>query len=210
MPASVSSPADVVNVALRRIGYELRVGSLYDGSKASNNALDLYAQTRDELLRQNDWGFAERNISMTALLLKTAPAAYVPGQTDWDPALYPPLPWRYEYQYPDDCLKVRALKAVPILIPNYDPQPNVWSVANDKAFASPPFVRKVILTYVPQAALVYTGQVTDPAQWEADFVEAIAAALGRRLAPGLGKMNVVQLAAQDEAGSTRVAEMEQG
>ena len=107
----VQSPADAINVSLRRIGYKLRVASLYDGSKAARSALDIYAQTRDEILRQNDWTFAERNISMT--MLKQAPVGgYIPPVT-WS-TTYPPLPWLFEYAYPTDCLKVRAVKPVPI------------------------------------------------------------------------------------------------
>lgn len=208
MPASVSNPADVLNIALRRIGYKLRVSNLYDGSEAAQQAIDIYGQTRDELLRQNDWGFAERNINMT--LLKSAPPGGYFPPTAWDPTLYPAVPWLYEYAYPDDCLKVRALKPIPLFIPNFDPQPNVWSIANDNAFTTPPTTRKVILCMVQQAALVYTGQVTDPSQWESDFVEAIAAALARRLAPGLVGMQAAQLIARDEAMSQAVAEREQG
>lgn len=206
MPANlaIQNPADVVNVALRRIGYKLRVGNLYDGSKASNYALDIYAQTRDELLRQSDWGFAERNI--TLVLLKQAPQAYVPP-ISWDPSLYPPIPWIFSYGYPDDCLKVRAVKGVPVLVPNFDPQPNIYATPNDNSYTP---ARKVLCCNVPDAVLVYTGQVTDPATWESDFIEALAAALGRRLAPNLVNMDVVKLEAADEAASQRVAEMEQG
>ena len=35
MVASLVTPADVVNVALSRIGYKLSIGSLYDGSEAA-------------------------------------------------------------------------------------------------------------------------------------------------------------------------------
>lgn len=204
MPASVTSPADVVNLALQRIGYKGRVGNLYDGSAAANDALDIYAQTRDELLRQNDWGFAERNLVLT--LLKQAPAAYIPP-TVWDPAQYPPPGWLFEYGYPGDCLKVRCVKAVPLFQPNFDPQPNVYSIANDNTFVPP---RKVILCNVPAAVLTYTGQVFEPSAWETDFVEAFAAALGRRLAPALVSMEAAKLIAADEAAAKQVAEMEQG
>src|SRR5687768_489967 len=110
MPASISTVSDVANLALKRIGYALRVGSLYEGSKAANHFLDIYGQTRDELLRQNDWHFAERNVAAT--VLKTAPAGGY-FDTAWDPATNPPVPWGYSYTYPTDCLKVRALKPAP-------------------------------------------------------------------------------------------------
>ena len=47
MTASVQSPADAVNIALRKIGYKLRVGSLFEGSLAAKNALDLYFEKLD-------------------------------------------------------------------------------------------------------------------------------------------------------------------
>lgn len=204
MALTISSPADAVNAALVRIGYKLNVGHLYDGSLAASKALDIYGQTRDELLRQNDWGFAERNVALT--LLKTAPTAYVPPTT-WDPTLYPPIPYRYEYTYPSDCLKVRAIKPTPIFIPDYDPQPFVYSVANDNAYTP---ARKVILTMIPAALLVYTGQVTDPLTWESDFNELFIDALGRRLAPSLASLDVMKIQAGAEAKSMAVAEDNQG
>ncbi len=205
MTASVSSPADVVNLALTRIGFKDRVNSLYDGSKAAKQTLDIYSQTRDALLRENDWGFAERNVLLT--LLKSAPiGGYIPPTT-WS-TTYPPLPWQYEYQWPSDCLKVRAIKGVPLFLPDVDPQPVIFGLENDNSYTP---TKKVILCNVPTpAVLVYTGQVTDPTTWEADFVEALAAELGRRLAPVLVGGNAVQIAAADAANSKAIAEREQG
>lgn len=205
MPASVTSPADVLNLTLRRIGYNGRVGNLYDGSKAAKAALDIYGQTRDELLRQNDWDFAEVTASLT--LLKSAPSGgYIPGITPWSTA-YPPLPWLFEYARPGDCLKVRAVKPVPLFLPVMDPQPNVFSLGFDDTLAPP---AQVILCNVLDAVLTYTGQPTSPATWEADFVEALAAALGRRIAPNLVGWEAAKLLAIDEKTSQQIAETEQG
>lgn len=204
MPASVSSPADVVNLALRRIGYKGSVGNLYDGSEAAKDALDIYGQTRDQLLRQGDWGFAERNITLT--LLKSAPVGgYIPP-TVWSTA-YPPLPWLFEYSRPTDCLKIRSVKSVPLFVPNFDPQPQLYTEANDNALAPP---AQVILCNIAAAVLTYTGQVTDPTNWEPDFVEAFAAALARRLAPRLAGWEAAKLIAGDEQVSQARAMMEQG
>ncbi|MBB3453887.1 hypothetical protein FHT86_002143 [Rhizobium sp. BK313] len=204
MVTSVKSPADVVNLALVRIGYKLRIGNLYDGSAASKKALDIYSQTRDEVLRQNDWGFAERNVSLT--LLKQAPeGGYFPPVT-WS-SDFPPPPWVFEYAYPSDCLKVRAVKPVPMFTMTFDPQPHVYSVENDQSLTP---AAKVILCNIPNAILTYTGQVTDPADWEADFVEVLASALGRRLAPVLTGLDAAKLEASDESASMIIAEQEQG
>lgn len=205
MPASVSSPADMVNLSLRRIGYKLRVGNLYDGSFAAKQALDIYAQTRDAVLAENDWDFAERNLSMT--LLKSAPVGgYIPP-TVWSGTTNPPIGWLFEYAYPSDCLKVRVVKPTPLFVPNFDPQPNRFFLANDNYFTPP---QRVILCNVPSALLVYTGQITDPATWQPGFIESLASALGRRLVPTLMGLNAIQPAAADEAQSLGVAETEQG
>lgn len=205
MAASVTSPADVINLSLRRIGYKLRVGSLFDGSMAAKMSLDIYAQTRDAVLVENDWDFAERNITMT--LLKSAlVGGYVPP-TAWNPATNPPPGFLYEYQYPSDCLKVRIIKNVPLFGLNFDPQPNAFYLANDNAFTPP---QKVILCNLANANLVYTGQITDPAVWDSLFTESLASALGRRLVPTLIGLNAIQPAAADEGQSLTMAENEQG
>lgn len=205
MTNPVSSPADLANVALARMGYKLRVANLYDGSMAASKILDIYAQTRDELLRSFDWGFAERNIAME--LLKSAPVGgYVPPVT-WDPTVNPPIGYRFEYAYPDDCIKVRAVKPSPLFWPNFDPQPNLFSIDNDSAFDPP---RRVILCNVKDALLVYTGQITNPLDWDVSFTETFAAALARRLAPALGGAQLAEFEAKDEAVEMAQAEREQG
>jgi hypothetical protein len=139
MTSAVTWPEDVVNLALMRIGYEFRVNNLFEGTKHATVALNIYAQTRDEMLRGFDWSFAERNVAMT--LLKQAPAGgYFPPNM-WSPA-YPPVPWLYEVTYPVDALKIRAVKNVPIFLPDFDPQPWQFSVDNDNALAEP---SKVVL-----------------------------------------------------------------
>jgi hypothetical protein len=206
MTFACQSPEDVINVALMRIAYPFRVANIYEGSRAAAAALDIYVQTRDELLRQGNWGFAERNVALT--LLKQSPqGGYIPPNT-WNPGSNPPVPWLFEYAYPDDCLKVRAVKPTPLFVPNFDPQPFVYDVAND-SYETPPV--KVILCNVAAALLVYTGQITDPTTWEADFTEAMAAALARRLAPMLSPQpEIAKLEGGDEAVSKQLAEMEQG
>lgn len=202
---AIQSPADLLNVALRRIGYKLRVASLFEGSLAAKQALDIYAQTRDELLRTNDWGFAERNVAMT--LLKSAPVGgYVPPAV-WNPAVNPPIGSLFEYGYPGDCLKVRAVKPPPLFVPNFDPQPNVFTITNDNYFTP---AQKVILCNVPNAILVYTGQITDLTTWEADSISMFADELGKGLAPALVNMQAAQMIAAEGVQSKAVAEMNQG
>jgi hypothetical protein len=205
MSAVVTSPEDVVNLALTRIGYTMRVVNMFEGSPQANAALNVYSQTRDEMLRAVDYGFAERNVNLE--LLKQAPVTGYFPPNQWNGANNPPPPWVFEYTYPADCLKVRSVKPVPLFVIDFDPQPNVFAVENDNYYTPS---RKVILCNVEDAQLVYTGQVTDPTLWEDDFVEALAAALGRRLAPVLKDLNVAKFAAGDEAQAAATAEGRQG
>jgi|ERR1700761_25095 len=206
MPLALSSPSDIINLSLTRIGYKGdRVGSLYEGSEASKYALDIYAQTRDQMLRAGDWGFAERNVNLT--LLKQAPASGYFPPSSWDGTVNPPPPWRYEYAYPQDALKVRSVKPVPMFVMDFDPQPRPFAVENDNYFVPS---QKVILTNVPNAQLVYTGQVTDPQVWEADFVDALSALLGRLLAPVLLNMDAAKFAAADAAQAEEKADALRG
>lgn len=204
MTFAISSPSDVVNVALRRIGYKDRVAWLYDGSKAANVALDIYSQTRDALLRDGDWPFAMRSANGT--LLKAAPVGgYIPPTT-WSTA-YPPPGWLYEYQWPNDCLKVRSVKPLQLFGINFDPKPYLFSVSNDNGYTPP---QRVILSNVANPIIVYTGQVTDPTTWPQDFIEDLAAELGRRLAPQLATMDAAKFEVADAQMEDAKASVEQG
>lgn len=206
MAATLATVEDIVNAALSRIGHAVRIADIYEGSPASLAALDIYGQTRDELLRKQDWGFSERNVAMTAL--KIAPAGGYGPWAPWNQATNPPPPWLFEYPYPDDCLKVRAIKGIPGFGPNFQPYPNSFSIINDGAI-------KAIVTNADSAILVYTGQVTDPNLWEPGFTEALISSLSRRLAPALakidqGKAEDEKIEGADEQTETIVAEMLQG
>lgn len=201
MAVSVSNPADVLNLSLIRIGYPRRVGSLLDGSKAASAALDIYGQTRDQLLRQGNWNFAQAMAN--GVLLKSAP----PGgyfDAPWNPATNPQQPWAFEYGLPDDYLRIRAVRPQPGFLFDPAPTPVLFSMANNNSG------NEVVLCNVPTALLVYTRRVTDPTAWEADFVEALADALGRRLAPLLANMEAAKMEGQAEAVSVSIASRTQG
>ncbi len=201
MASVLQSPADIVNAAVTRVGYKDRVGSLYEGSKLAKKALDIYGETRDQLLRQGEWPFAQRDAVGT--LIKSAPVGgYVPP-TIWDPITYPPLPWLFEYAYPGDCIKVRAVKPQPILVPNFSPQPYIFAIANNGN-------QRVILSMVQNAVVTYVGQITDPTDMPEDFVEAFLASLARRLAPVLANLDAEKMEAQDEQVETALAARQQG
>lgn len=205
MSSVITSPEDIVNVALGQIGYPIPVSNLYEGSRAADAALKIYGQTRDEMLRIEDYGFAERNVNLAVLKVANVNGYFPPNQ--WSGTTNPPVPWLFSYTYPDDCLKVRAIKEQPLFALDYDPQPIVFKIENDNYYTPS---RKVVLCNVENAMMVYTGQVTDPTTWESSFVETFAAELGRRLAPTLASMDAAKFAAGAAAQAGAVAERTEG
>ena len=201
MSSTISSPAGVVNYALAKVGYKLRVGSLYDGSEAAKKALDIYGSVRDHTLYSGDWDFSQRTVQGTLLKQSpTHPPSYI--VKPWTPA-YPSPPWEFEYAYPNDAVRIRAVKRLPAFIPNYDPRYNRYWVDNDNGFSPP---QKVILCNIPNAIILYTGQVTDPNQWNEGFLNVFADALGKALGPVLMGLDAYKLAATEEAQDVIVAE----
>jgi hypothetical protein len=174
-----TSPADPVNAALRRIGYKLRVGNLYDGSAASNQVLDIYGQTRDQLLRSGNWGFAQRTIN----------GVITTGAT---------TPWLYAYTYPTDCLRVRAL--FPLGYDTNNPVRARYLVASSGVST------KYILTNLASAVIVYTAQITFLNPWDNLFTEAFILALAKRLSPILSSLEVEKVMAEEEKATAPFAE----
>lgn len=182
MAASVNSPEDVINLSLARIGFKMRVTNIFNGTPAAVKSLDIYAQTRDAVLRMNDWDFAEK-----------ITAAVVSGQSA-------PLPWSIEYTYPTDCIKLRAMFNSVYLADKNNPLPVLYTRGNHSPAGD------VIWTNTAAATLVYTAQITDPAQWEPLFVETMAAELGRRLVVGFKGLEELKPMTDDAVTSIQTAE----
>lgn len=201
--AAMQSPADLCNLALARMGFKLRIGSLYDGSIAAKKFLDTYSQTRDALLEDYDYDFAERTIVLT--LLKSAPpTGYFPPVV-WNPATNPPFGFDFEYAFPGDCIKIRTVKPAALFGMNADPQPHSFQLANDNNYTPG---QRVVLCNVSNAIAVYTGQVTDPTTWNVSFCEELSAALARRLGSVLVGGEAAKMEASDEQVSTSMAQMD--
>lgn len=159
---------DIVNLALDAIGFSRHIGDIYEGSPAARVALEVYGQTRDEVLQAGDWPFALRE----ALLVAVA-------------AVTPPSPWLYEYTYPTDCLRIRYVRPGPLTgatTREFDPQPVLFRPWNDQRPATPV---RAILCDLSSAVLIYNGKVTNPGTWEPEFVRALVAALETKMSLAL-------------------------
>lgn len=200
---SLRSPADVANVALVRMGYKLRVGTLFDGSDHASSILDIYGQTRDAMLREFDYDFAMRTVALT--LLKFAPN---PDYIDppWDPTTMPPMGWAFEYAYPPDALKIRNLQPQLNFVFDPDPQFYPFNEYNDNLLVPAQYT---ILTNTPMAIASYTGRVTDPTTWDVAFTNALAIRLAALLGPELMGPDSNRTTLPQAQGEQAVSEMEQ-
>lgn len=140
----------VVNVALRRIGYPIPIGSLYEGSPASRAALDVYAETVWTLLRAEDQEFSRKVAALTTT-----------GNTA-------PLGWTTEFQYPADCLRVRTLS--PTGGTSNNPLPIRWDVGTTLVSA---VQTTVIWSSVSSGSLVYTTSSVTEDDWNSLFTELV-------------------------------------
>lgn len=158
MAVGYASPEDIVNAALRASGYTRSVGEIYEGSRASRVAVEVYGPARDGLLQSQDWDFA----------LREAPLIPVVGGTKI-------LGFTMEYAYPADALRICSVHAA-IPSPNFDPQPVRFKTGNDGSLGT---AAKVIFTSTTPALAVYIAQITDPLTWNAAFTQAFVDVLAR-------------------------------
>lgn len=155
--------SDIINQGFRAGGVPLRIEDYYEGSDGARTALEIYSQSRDELIEQGDWPFAFREVALT------------------DTGLTPPTPWVKEYVYPGDCLRVRYVRPGPLTggPVDFDPQPVLFRVENDVSQAPP--VRTILCSLDP-AVLIYNGRITNPATWSPGFTRALISTLGAKFA----------------------------
>jgi hypothetical protein len=197
---SLKNPAEVANAALVRMGFKLRVGSLFDGSDHASSILDIYGQTRDQMLREYDYDFAEQTAALT--LLKFVPTAGYP----WDPVSMPPAGWAFEYAFPSNALKIRIIQPQPNFLFNPDPQFYPFSEYNDPRFTPP---QRVLLSNVQNAQASFTARITDPTTWDVAFTDALAIRLAALLGPELTGADSNRTTIPQAAGEQATSELEQ-
>lgn len=182
----MTSPVDVVNMALQQVGsVQSTISSFDEDSTEAQVARLLYEPKLKDLMRAAQWGFARRQKFLTQLR-----AAVIDGEVSDDP---PPQPWLREYAYPPDCLRIRYL------MPNLSPTsgessvplttgqqlaPYTWNATNAIRFTIANSENeqgdqiKSILTDVPEAQAVYTIWVSNPNLWDVEFLNAATNYLG--------------------------------
>lgn len=152
-----SSPVEVCNIALRRLGTNPIV-SFTEGSKQSTLCASLYQPTVDRLLREHEWNFAQFRVALN--LLATAPV----------------FGFEHQYSLPTNplCLKVNET----------DPDDAEYDLENTFDVGTGAMV-KVLVTDEPTLRIRYTGRVTDVSLWDASFLDVVAADLESQMARSL-------------------------
>jgi len=152
----MASISDICNAAISHCGTRSKIASLDEGSAEATACATHFALARDSLLRAFDWNFAR----ITGQL----------GQLQ-----SPPARWVYKYALPVDCVRIRRLNDVPLLL-----LPETFcEVAADKD-SSGAFIN-VILTNASPLSAIYTARVIDPSRWDAGFTDAFAYDLAFRV-----------------------------
>lgn len=185
---AISSPEDLCNEALRAIGFRTVIGDIYEGSQQSRACLEIYSQTRDEILTQDFASDYARSLLALTLLKGPPPFGGYSAVGAWSP-IYPAPGFLYEYAYPADMIELGAIMSPATPLPDFDPQPAVWRVDNDPlpivsghppTAAGPP--QKVILTNLANAVAVYRRRVTDLTLWEPPGLQAFITRMAAKLA----------------------------
>lgn len=192
----MTSPVDLCNMALDQISARTSITGINPATPPNNLAAQVASRTYqtqvDAVFRAAHWDCARLQGEFT--LLKAArgtpenPSGALPE---------PPVPWRYEYAYPSDCLKVRFVIPRPDLPAGSAPlMTNIGVVCQPLVNTGMPFVPaidrdaagnqiKVVLTNACRAQGVYTGRIANPDLWDPALQNAIIGALGAWFCPPL-------------------------
>lgn len=160
----MASNVEIANSALTKVG-STRITSLTDNVKAAREINAIFELRRDYLLRTHNWSFAMTRTSLPAL--------------DETPA------WGYTYLYqlPTDCLRVVQVN-------------DTWVVPGLADYTSGPDSepykitgRRIETDIGAPLKLRYIKRVTDPAQFDAAFVEVFASDLADQVCEALTQSN---------------------
>jgi len=150
----MASEVQIARLALQNIGDRYDITSLDEASPEAEQVNLVFDDVRDMVLREHPWKFARKYATPTALA----------GDA--------PANWDYMYTYPSD-----ALRVIRIVNPLGDDQPPIrFEVARNSSDA------KVILCNEGELTLEYTAQITDPQEFDAQFVTALAYRLAQYIA----------------------------
>lgn len=191
----MTSQVDICNRALFAIASRSSISSINpsDGSTEANACALLFQPTYEMLARAAYWNVFRKQATLSLIQA----ASGTPENPSGTSLPAPATPWLYAYAYPPDSLMVRYLLP-PYTVTGSGVSPFAgigWAQATSMTPNTPFAVAyatdssgdplRVILTNLSQAQAVYTVNLPLPDYWDATFQEAMVAALGAKLVPGL-------------------------
>jgi hypothetical protein len=150
----MASEVQIARLALQNIGDRYDITSLSEATPEAEQVNLVFNDVRDTVLREHPWKFARKYATPASLV------GLVPGK------------WDYMYAYPSD-----ALRVIRIVNPLGDDQPPIrFEIANNADDV------QVILTNESEPTIEYTKQITDPQQFDPQFVIALSYRLAQYIA----------------------------
>ena len=166
----MASTVDIANFALNNLGAS-NISSLTENSKAARVVNQRYEAVRDAVFRAHPWN----------CLIQRAQLAQ---ETDT-----PAFGYAYQYALPTNpyCLRVLEFSNGSMSYP----QDNMSNNTGGPVFV---IEGRKLLTDEGTARIKYIGRVTDPQQYDASLVEALAARLGAEICYAItGSTSMVQI-----------------
>ena len=146
--------AGILNTALQQIKVSKRVTGLNQSNSKEASAFDeVYEDKKDELLEMHKWNFATKRVQLARL------------------STTPPFEWKYEYQLPNDFIRVHRAS---------DNSDGRGSIDNELAIEE-----GVLRTDAVAVYLKYVYRVTDPNLMTPTFRSAFAKLLAAQVAVSL-------------------------
>jgi hypothetical protein len=176
----MSSVVYICNLALANVGAD-DIRSLDEASTEARVCKRFYEHARDVLLQSYPWIFAGKTASLGPITNDK------PGE------------WRYGYQKPSDCLKIRYIRDQ-YSETDYCRQTVQQQIQNPYELEG-----KNLYCNLSPCFLRYTRRVTDPTLFGPLFIDALAASLSARIAFPITKDMGIRDKAQQLAMSTKSA-----
>lgn len=153
----MASEVSICNLALAHLGDEATVASIDppEGSQQAEHCALFYPVALDSILEEHDWGFATKRKNLV------------------EHSEEPPDQWGYVYQYPGDCVKLRAV---------LHPGSTLDDSGEEFVVEALEDGTKVVYTNVEDAQIRYTFRCTDTGKYRPTFVHALARRLSALLA----------------------------
>lgn len=160
----MASVIDICNAAIAHYGGAAQVTAIDppDGSAEAGRCARFFPFSRREMLDMGPWTFAKKRVQLT-------------------PVANPSTIWAYAYAMPSDCMNAKRILQQPLILSNplFWPYTQALTVDqltffDERGSADFQIEGATLLTNEPDAVLLYTVDILDPARFPATFCTALS------------------------------------